>query len=134
MSYYFSADGTMKYSTKTKSSIMNYVKSSASDLSASASSTSSSSSSFSKEMKSAALAASGKLSSTAKDAARANNKDYQRLAALQARIQAIQARKPRTFDDEDNYTINTSVLSKYATAQENYKSYKKTPNTKSSSS
>ncbi len=133
MSYYFSSDGSLKYSTKTKSSIMSYVKSSASDIASTSNSSSSSSSSFTKEMKSAALAAAGKMTSSAKDAARASNQDYQRIAALQARIQKIASHKPRTFDDDEQiFTFNTTVLNNYTTAQEKYNSYKKSSTSSSS--
>ena len=128
MSYFFSSDGSLKYSTKTQASVLKSAKrssSGSSDASA-AESSASSSSSFSKEMKSAALAASGKITSSMKDEARASNKDYQRMAVYQKRIQEIAARKPRTFSDDESFTFNTKVMSNYATAQEKYQSSKKT--------
>lgn len=126
MSYYFSSDGSLKYTAKTVSSILDSAKHSSSSSSSSASSSGSSSkSSFSNEMKNAAQAASGKITSSMKDAARANNQDFQRFSALQAKIQKIASHKPRTFNDDDSFTFNTSAINNYTAAQEKYKSYKK---------
>ncbi len=106
MSFYFSADGTLKYTTNQvapKGNLSNTA------------SNSSSTSNFSTEMKNAAISNSGKMSPNEKNALLANNADYQRTAALQARINEIASRKPRTFGST-TYTMNLAALKNYNAA------------------
>lgn len=107
MSFYFTSDGSMKFTTN---------KVAAKGLATSSSSSSSSSSKFSTEMKNAAISSSGKLSPGAKNSLLANNADYQRFAKFQARINAIANHKPRTFDDTESATMNLSALLNYNAA------------------
>ena len=119
MSFYFSSDGTLKMSTRSAGEILNSVKNSSyQNYSASSSS---SSSSFSAEVKNAALSASSMgISKSAKDAARANSAGFQRYEQMQARIREIASRKPRTFDDDDDWTFDTTAIKNYTAAQEAY--------------
>lgn len=107
MTFYFSADGTMKFTTNTVAPKGNLADDASKNLA--------SKSKFSAEMKNAAMSKSGQLTSADKKALLANNTDYQRFAMYQARINEIASRKPRTFSDDDynNYTMNTSVLTNY---------------------
>ena len=107
MTFYFSADGTMKFTTNQVAAKGNLAKSASS---------SSGSSKFSTEMKNAAVSNSGKMSPGDKNALLAKSEDYQRFAKYQARINKIAARKPRTFDDSEGYTMNLSALKNYNAA------------------
>jgi len=109
MTFYFSTDGTMKFTTNKVAAKGNLASSSASS--------SSGASKFSSEMKAAAVSTSGGLSPGSKNAILANNPDYQRFAKYQARINEIASRKPRTFGDDDTgYTMNLSALKNYNAA------------------
>lgn len=110
MTFYFSADGTMKFTTNKVA-----AKGNLADKITGSSSRSSSSSSFSAEMKNSALSKSGKMTADDKKKLLANNLDYQRFAKYQARINEIASRKPRTFSDDD-YTMNISALKNYNAA------------------
>jgi hypothetical protein len=107
MTFYFSADGSMKYTTNTVAAKGLAGKNSNS------SSGSSGKSKFSIEMKNSATSSSGKLSPGEKKALLSNNVDYQRMAKYQKRINEIASRKPRTFDDSENLTMNLSALKSY---------------------
>lgn len=106
MTFYFSSDGSLKYTTN---------KVASKGILSSSSSSSSSSSKFSTEMKNAALTKAGKLNSDDKKALLASNGNYQIFAKYQAKINEIAARKPRTFDDS-SYTTNLSALKNYNAA------------------
>ena len=106
MSFYFSADGSLKYTTNKvapKGNLSNTVGNS------------SGSSKFSTEMKNAAVSNSGKISPGEKNAILGKNADYQRFSVLQARINEIASRKPRTFDNT-GYTMNLAALKNYNAA------------------
>lgn len=105
MTFYFSTDGTMKYTT-------NKVAAKGS-LAAQITNSSSTTSKFSTEMKNSAKSTSGKLSPGDKKALLANNVDYQRMAKYQKRINEIASRRPRTFDDSENLTMNMKALTNY---------------------
>lgn len=104
MSYYFSSDGSLKFTTQTVAAkgLPDSYKEAKSEYQ---------SSSFSQEMKDSALADAGKLTKDMKKEAMANNQNYQRIAFYQKKINEISSRKPRTFDDNNlTYKPNTSAL------------------------
>ena len=109
MSFYFSADGSLKFTTNRVAKKGSLISNSSS------SSGSSGTSKFSAAMKNSATSNSGKMSPGDKNAILGKNADYQRFARLQAKINEIASRKPRTFDD-NNYTMNISVLKNYNAA------------------
>ena len=131
MSYYFSSDGTLKFTTNKVAAKGSQLGSATTSSSSTTSSTSTTSTSkFSAEMKAAALQASGRASTDMKNQALANNPQYQKIAKYRQKIAEIAARKPRTFDDDEDYRVNTSALSAYFAAQESYTAYKDKNNLK----
>jgi hypothetical protein len=141
MTFYFSADGSLKHTDRTvtvnASGVYTNATTSTSD-STSASSSTSSSSSFSDQMKAAARAtaqkASGKMTAEEKEAAQANNPDYQVILKYQKKIQAIAAHTPRTFDDDEDISFNTTALDTYFSALESKMKMKTTTSTNKTSS
>ena len=119
MSFYFSSDGSLKFTTN------QVAQKGISVDSKKTTGNSSSSSSFSQQMKDAALSSAGKMTTDMKKAALANNPDYQRIAYYQQKINAIASKKPRTFSDDDAYVMNASALTGLSTAKEKLVNYKK---------
>jgi len=114
MSYYFSSDGSLKFTTQrvaAKGLPESYKEAKSAYQS----------SSFSQEMKNNALSNSGKLTSDMKKEAMTNNQNYQRIAFYQKKINEIASRKPRTFDDDSiSYKVNTSALTGLNAARVKY--------------
>lgn len=121
MSFYFSANGQMKFTTNKVA-----AKTTAADMAALRSAGNPNSSKFSAEMKNAATSISGKMTTADKNALLANNVEYQRAAKYQSRINEIASRKPRSFIDSDYLSMNLKVLKNYNAAVEKQAKTRKT--------